>query len=475
MKGRTTGRTHYDEALGIAKAQMSNQLELPFEGRGEAPRVQRSGQAVQASSVASGSTATSVAEGMSMEVVLEDGNLRRALKRVRQNKGAPGIDGMTVDDLAPHLITEWARIREELLTGTYRPAAVRSHDIPKPGGGTRTLGIPTVLDRFIQQALLQVLQPIYDKTFSDHSHGFRPGRSAHDAVRSAQRYIQEGRRWVVDIDLEKFFDRVNHDILMGRLARRIGDGRLLGLIRRYLEAGMMANGIATERYMGTPQGGPLSPLLANVLLDEIDQKLEMRGQAFARYADDLRVFVKSKRAGDRVMRTLVQLFGKLRLQVNASKSAVARVWDRPFLGFAFWVGTGRTIQIRAAPGSVRVMKERVRQITCRSGGRSMVQVTNDLRTYLLGWSSPSNPTDTSGVFSELDRWIRPRLRAMQLKQWKRGRTVYRALRQRGLSSDAAAVVAAGTRRWWHTSGHLLNTALPNSYFAGLGVPTLAPQ
>ncbi|NNE34552.1 MAG: group II intron reverse transcriptase/maturase [Rhodothermales bacterium] len=469
MKDQRTGRTTFDEALGPVWVQKSNQLELPFEGRGEAPRARRSGQTRPASSLRTGS-----GTGL-MEAVLDGTNLRAALKRVRKNKGAPGIDGMTTGELPDYLIANWHQIREDLLAGLYRPQAVRRHDIPKASGGTRTLGIPTVLDRFIQQALLQILQTIYDKTFSDHSHGFRPGRSAHGAVRTAQRYIQEGRRWVVDIDLEKFFDRVNHDILMGRLAKRIGDRRILGLVRGYLEAGVMADGVTARRYMGTPQGGPLSPLLANILLDEVDQELEQRKHAFVRYADDLRVFVRSKKAGERVMRSLVKRFEKLHLQVNASKSAVSRVWDRPFLGFAFWAAQGKKVQMRISRASVKTMKARVRQITSRNRGRSLEQVAGELRTYLLGWKGYFHLAATPGVFRSLDEWIRHRLRAMQLKQWKRGTTTFRELRKRGLSSDAAAVVAAGTHRWWHTSAKMLNTAIPNTYFVALGIPRLGPH
>ncbi len=443
------------------------QLELPFEGRGEAPRVQRS---EQARSMAPEDERSGTA--YLMELVVEGENLRRALKRVKQNKGSPGIDRMRVEDLDDHLREEWRQIREELLAGRYRPQPIRRHLIDKEGGGKRELGIPTVLDRFIQQALLQVLQPIYDKTFSEHSHGFRPGRSAHGALREAQRYIQEGRRFVVDVDLEKFFDRVNHDVLMGRLARRIGDRRMLAQIRRYLSAGVMAGGVVMERHEGTPQGGPLSPLLANVLLDEVDKELERRGHAFVRYADDLRVFVRSKKAGDRVMRSLVKLFGKLRLRVNKEKSAVGRVWNRPFLGFAFWVAPGKRIRIKVSRRSLDKMKRRVRQITGRNGGRSMARVTSKLRRYLLGWKGYFRLADTPGVFRELDQWIRHRLRAIQLKQWKRGRTVYRELCARGMSRRAASIVAANTRRWWRNSAMAINIALPNSYYESMGVPHL---
>src|SRR5690606_9755160 len=269
-----------------------------------------------------------------METVVERENLVRALKRVRQNKGRAGIDGRSADDLPEYLRGNRERIGEELLTGSYQPLAVRRHEIPKSGGGVRQLGIPTVLDRFIQQAILQVLQPVFDPTFSEHSYGFRPGRRAHDAVCQAQRYVQSGRRWVVDVDLEKFFDRVNHDVLMSRLERRIGDKRLLRVIRRYLEAGMMANGVVVERYEGTPQGGPLSPLLANVLLDEVDRMLEASGHRFVRYADDCNVYVRSKRAGERVMQRMVKLYSKLKLKVNEEKSTVARAWERKYLGYS---------------------------------------------------------------------------------------------------------------------------------------------
>lgn len=288
--------------------QKSEQLELALESRGEAPHGQRSGEAPTTSRGDDGSGG----DHALMERVVERGNALAALKRVKQNKGGPGVDGMTVGELSPYLVTHWEALREQLLTGTYRPDPVRRHDIPKPGGGTRTLGIPTVRDRFIQQCLLQALQPLYDPTFSEHSYGFRPGRSTHDAVRAAQGYIQSGRRWVADVDLAKFFDRVNHDLLMERLSRRITDGRVLGLIRRYLVAGVMADGVVVERHEGTPQGGPLSPLLANVLLDEVDKALEKRGLVFARYADDLNVYAGSKRAADDAMATLKRLYARLR-------------------------------------------------------------------------------------------------------------------------------------------------------------------
>jgi group II intron reverse transcriptase/maturase len=409
-----------------------------------------------------------------MELVVARDNLKRALKRVRQNKGGPGIDGMRVEDLSEYLSENWEGIRRRLLAGTYQPSPVRRQEIPKSGGGKRQLGIPTVLDRFIQQAILQVLQPQFDPSFSSHSHGFRPGRRAHDAVREAQRYIQDGRRWVVDVDLESFFDRVNHDVLMGRLARRIADRRLLGIIRRYLEAGVMVNGVVTERYMGTPQGGPLSPLLANVLLDEVDQELERRGHAFVRYADDCNVYVRSKRAGERVMETLRRLYAKLRLRVNEEKSAVARVWDRQFLGYSFWVAAGKVVKRRVSAKALVKFKGRIRQITSRIGGRSLEQVAKELRSYMLGWSSYFGLADTPGIFHSLDQWIHRRLRALQLKQWKRGTTAFRALRARGVAQHAAAMAARFTRSWWHVAAHpALNMALPVRYLEELGVPRLA--
>lgn len=409
-----------------------------------------------------------------MERVLRRPNLMRALKRVRRNKGSAGIDGMTVDELSDWLKDHWRRIREQLLAGTYHPQPIRRASIPKPGGGERELGIPTVLDRLIQQALLQVLQPRFDRTFSEHSHGFRPGRSAHGAIGEARGYIQSGKRWVVDVDLEKFFDRVNHDVLMGRLGKRIEDRRVLGLIRRYLNAGVMDNGVAVERYEGVPQGGPISPLLANVLLDEVDKELEQRGHAFVRYADDLRVFVKSKKAAERVMRSVIGLFGKLRLRVNEEKSAVDRAWNRPFLGVAFWVAPGRQVRVKVAPKALERMKIRVRQLTRRTRGRSLAEVVQSLRAYLLGWRGYFRIAETPRRFSDLDEWIRHRLRAYQLKQWKRGKTVFRELVARAMSRDRAAQVAANARSWWRNSAMAIHIALPKKVFDGLGLPRLAP-
>jgi group II intron reverse transcriptase/maturase len=456
--------------LGRAGRQMSMQLELLLENRGEAPKVEQSGEARPA---VFGDERSGSGHAL-MELVVERDNLRRALKRVRQNKGSPGIDGMCVEELPEYLGGCWWEIRRQLLAGTYQPKPVRRQEIPKSGGGVRQLGIPTVLDRFIQQAILQVLQPIFDPTFSEHSHGFRPGRRAHDAVREAQGYIQGGRRWVVDVDLEKFFDRVNHDVLMGRLARRISDRRLLGIIRRYLEAGVMESGVVMERYMGTPQGGPLSPLLANVLLDEVDRELERRGHAFVRYADDCNVYVRSRRAGGRVMETLRRLYAALRLVVNEEKSAVARVWERQFLGYSFWVAEGKVVKRRVSAKALGKFKERIRQITRRSGGRSLEQVVEEVRRYMLGWISYFRLANTPGIFRSLNQWIHRRLRALQLRQWKRGRTAYRELRARGVNENLAWRAARYARSWWHVAGHhALHTALPGAYFDALGVPRLA--
>jgi RNA-directed DNA polymerase len=467
-KGPNKEESETTVSLRRKMPQMSRQLELPLKDRGEAPNVQRSEEARPATH----GNERSGASGL-MELVCERQNLGAALKRVRKNKGSPGIDGMTVDELPDYLKAKWAELREQLLSGMYQPAAVKQQLIPKSNGGVRQLGIPTVLDRFIQQALLQVLQPMFDPGFSSHSHGFRPGKRAHDAVVEAQRYIQEGRKWVVDVDLAAFFDRVQHDVLMGRLAKRIEDRRALGLIRRYLSAGVMANGVTTERHEGTPQGGPLSPLLANVLLDEVDKELEKRGHSFVRYADDNNVYVKTKRAGERVMGLLRRIYAKLRLQVNESKSAIDLAWNRKILGYSFWVAPGRVIKRRVASKALATMKEKVRLLTRRTVGRSIPHVVAGLRSYLLGWKEYFRLADTPKIFGELDEWIRHRLRAIHLKQWRRGTTIFRELRARGLSVRVAAGVAANCRRWWWNSAKLIHVAFPTRYFDQLGLPRLA--
>ncbi|AIO46268.1 reverse transcriptase family protein [Burkholderia cepacia] len=400
-------------------------------------------------------------------------NLKQAFKRVRANKGAAGVDGLDIDQTSRHLVTAWPAIREQLLKGTYRPSPVRRVTIPKPDGGERELGIPTVTDRLIQQALLQVLQPVLDPGFSEHSYGFRPGRRAHDAVLAAQSYVQSGRRIVVDVDLEKFFDRVNHDILIDRLQKRIGDASVIRLIRAYLNSGIMDDGVVQQREQGTPQGGPLSPLLANVLLDEVDKELERRGHCFARYADDANVYVRSRRAGERVMALLRRLYGQLRLKVNETKSAVASVFGRKFLGYSLWVASGGVIKRKVAARALLAFKRRIRELTGRSGGRSMKDVVERLRPYVLGWKAYFWMAQTPRVWLDLDKWMRHRLRVIQLKHWRRGPTIYRELRALGAPSAVAQQVAANSCHWWRNSGKLLNSVLTLAYFDRLGVPRLS--
>ena len=408
-----------------------------------------------------------------LQAALTRENLRRAFKRVRVNKGAAGVDGLDIDQTARHLATEWPGIRQQLLAGTYRPSAVRRVTIPKPDGGQRELGIPTVTDRLIQQALLQVLQPILDPTFSEHSYGFRPGRRAQDAVLAAQSYVQSGRRVVVDVDLEKFFDRVNHDILMDRLQKRIGDAGVIRLIRAYLNSGIMSDGVVQQRYQGTPQGGPLSPLLANVLLDEVDKELERRGHCFARYADDCNVYVRSRKAGERAMNLLRRMYARLHLTVNEAKSAVGSVFGRKFLGYSLWASAKGEVKRKVAAKPMATFKQRIRQLSRRCGGRSLHEVVQRLRPYLLGWKSYFGLAQTPTVWRELDEWLRHRLRAIQLKQWKRGTTMYRELRALGAPHDVARRVAANSTRWWRNSGKLLNSVLTIDHFDRLGLPRLS--
>ena len=399
-------------------------------------------------------------------------NLQQAFKRVRANKGAAGVDGLDINQTSQHLVMAWPAIREQLLSGTYRPSPVRRVTIPKPDGGERELGIPTVTDRLIQQALLQVLQPILDPTFSQYSFGFRPRRCAQHAVRVARSYVQSGRRVVVDVDLEKFFDRVSHDILIERLQKRIDDVGVIRLIRAYLNSGIMSDGVVQERHQGTPQGGPLSPLLANVLLDEVDKELERRGHCFVRYADDANVYVRSHRAGERVMVLLRSLYAKLHLTVNETKSAVASVFGRKFLGYSFWSGQGE-IKCKVAAKPLANFKQRIRQLTRRSGGRSMSDVVEGLRRYMLGWKAYFQLAQTPKIWRTLDEWVRHRLRAIQLKHWKRGTTIYRELKAFGASDSVARQMAGNSRRWWRNSDRLLKTVLTIAYFDRLGVPRLS--
>jgi len=404
---------------------------------------------------------------------LASANMVKAWKRVKANRGGAGVDGRTIAETAAYLTTHWPRIRDALLNGSYRPEPVRRVQIPKAGGGSRELGIPTVSDRLIQQALLQVLQPRIDPTFSEHSYGFRPGRRAQDAVLTAQRYVQDGYRVVVDVDLEKFFDRVNHDILMDRLSRRIDDKAVLRLIRSYLVAGIMDGGVVMQRYEGTPQGGPLSPLLANVLLDEVDRALETRGHRFVRYADDCNVYVRSRRAGERVLDGLRGLYDRLHLKVNEAKTAVAPATGRKFLGYALWRSAGDRIKCAVAQKALETYKQRIRQLTRRSGGRSLPEVVERLRTYMPGWKAYFQLAQTPQVFRKLDEWLRHRLRAVQLKHWRRSSTMRRELLAMGASATDADKVARNSRCWWRNSRMLLNRAMPIAYFDRLGVPRLS--
>lgn len=447
------------------------QLLLAFaaEGRGESPEAAEEGTEPR---VAERAAESPTQTDSLMEEVCQRDNLWKALKRVQANKGAPGVDGMTVGELPKYLKRHWPKIREQLLAGTYRPQPVKRVEIPKPEGGVRKLGIPTALDRFIQQAVLQVLGTRWDRTFSEHSYGFRPGRSAHQAVAQAQAYIAEGYGYTVDIDLEKFFDRVNHDMLMGRVAKRVADKRLLKLIRAFLNAGVMENGLVSPSEEGAPQGGPLSPLLSNLLLDEWDRELERRGLRFVRYADDCNIYVRSRRAGERVMQSITRfLTGKLKLKVNASKSAVARPAERKFLGFSFT--RGRRPKRRIAPGSLSRFKRRIRELTKRNRGVSLERMVAELRRYLTGWRGYFGFCETPAVLRDLDSWIRRRLRCFQWKQWKLGHTRFAELRRRGVGKDLAAQTAGSSRGLWHLSrSPALSIALSGAYFDSLGLPRL---
>jgi RNA-directed DNA polymerase len=409
---------------------------------------------------------------VTLEEVFEKENMWRAYRRVVSNAGAAGIDGITVEELKPLLQARWEAIRTELLAGTYQPQPVLKVDIPKPDGGVRTLGIPTVLDRMIQQALYQALQGWYDETFSEQSFGFRLGRSAHDAVKRAREHVAAGHRWVVDLDLEKFFDRVNHDILMSRLARRIKDKRILLLIRRYLQAGMMAGGLVSPRVEGTPQGGPLSPLLSNILLDELDQELERRGHRFVRYADDCNIYVQSQRAGERVLASIERfLRDRLRLTVNRSKSAVDRPWRRKFLGFTFTVHFQP--KLRVAPLAVQRFKTKLRMLLRTGRGQNLGQFVKRLRPMLLGWSSYFRIAQVRTTFEDLDQWIRRKLRATLWRQWKRPWTRARELRRRGLAQTRAWSSAMnGHGPWWNAGSSHMHQAVPNRYLTQLGLCSL---
>jgi RNA-directed DNA polymerase len=412
---------------------------------------------------------------VTLEKVLWRENMWRAYERVVSNQGAPGVDGVTVEQLKPLLQARWEAIRKELLDGTYQPSPVRKVEIPKPGGGVRTLGIPTVVDRLIQQALYQALQAWYDTRFSDHSFGFRPGRGAHDALERAREHVAAGYRWVVDMDLEKFFDRVNHDILMSRLARRIEDKRILRLIRRYLQAGMMEDGLVSARTEGTPQGGPLSPLLSNILLDKLDKELERRGHRFVRYADDCNIYVRSRRSGERVLASVERfLKDRLRLTVNRDKSAVDRPWNRKFLGYTFT--THFQPKLKVAVQSVMRFKSRLRELFRIGRGRSLARLIEELRPKLIGWVSYFRKSEVRIAFEELDQWIRRKLRAILWRQWKRNWTRARELERRGLAHDRAWISATcGRGPWWNAGASHMNQAVPTRHLRQLGLPSLIQE
>jgi RNA-directed DNA polymerase len=407
-----------------------------------------------------------------MEEVCERENLKEALRRVKANKGSAGVDGMTIGGITDYLKQHWPAIREQLLNGTYEPKPVRRVEIPKPDGGMRKLGIPTVLDRFIQQAVLQVLQRRWDRTFSQHSYGFRPGRSAQQAVAQAQHHIADGYGWVIDLDLEQFFDRVNHDKLMGRIAQRVDDKRLRKLIRAFLNAGVMENGLVSSSVEGTPQGGPLSPLLSNLVLDELDRELERRGHRYVRYADDSNIYVRSERAGHRVMASVTRFITtQLKLTVNASKSAVARPQERKFLGFSFTAGpeVKRTI----APQAIDRFKARIREITRRAKGVSIETTIEELAPYMRGWRTYFGFCETPEALVYLTRWVRLRLRAALWRQWKTPRSRRAALIELGVRHQLASNTAgSGLGPWYLARAKALSVGLSNAYFASLGLPTL---
>jgi RNA-directed DNA polymerase len=456
----------------MSDKRQKNRLLLAFaeENRGEAPN--GLGEGTETFTAKRGTESPAIGEQL-MEEVCGRENCKRALARIKANKGSAGMDGMTVQQLPEHLKQHWPIIREQLLSGTYKPQPVKRVEIPKPDGGIRKLGIPTVLDRFIQQAVMQVLQGRWDRTFSEHSYGFRPGRSAHQAVEQAQKYIAEGYRWVVDLDLEKFFDRVNHDRLMAKIAERVSDKRLLKLIRAFLTAGVLENGLVNPVDEGTPQGGPLSPLLSNIVLDEFDRELERRGLRFARYADDCNIYVRSKRAGERVMGSVTRFIAtKLKLKVNQQKSAVARPGERKFLGFSF---TNAGIpKRRIAPKAVERFKERTRELTSRTRGVSIERMAEELTRYFRGWIGYFGRCETPSVLEGLEQWVRRRLRSVIWKQWKRSPVRFAELRKRGVGKELAAKTAGSAHGPWRLANSpALAIALPNAYFDSLGIPRLA--
>ena len=455
----------------MSAKRQKNQLVLAFaeRDRSEAPKAPPEGTEAL---TAKCDTERPASHEQLMEEVCERRNCWQAYKRVKGNKGSPGIDGMTIADLSGYLKQHWPRIREQLLRGAYQPQPVRRVEIPKPDGGVRKLGIPTVLDRLVQQAVMQVLQRRWDPTFSGHSYGFRPQRSAHQAVAKAQEYITSGHRWVVDLDLEKFFDQVNHDRLMAAIARRVTDKRVLRLIGAFLKVGVLENGLVSPAEKGTPQGGPLSPLLSNIVLDELDRELERRGHRFVRYADDCNIYVRSRRAGQRVMASITGFITRrLKLKVNQSKSAVARPEARKFLGFSF--SNHKEVKRRVAPKALWRCKQKIRMLTRRTRGISVEQRSKELAAYLRGWKGYFGFCETPSVLEGLDHWIRRRLRSVIWKQWKRGRRRYEQLRRRGVRQDLAACTAGSPHGPWRLAkSPALSIAFPVAYFDSLGLPRL---
>jgi RNA-directed DNA polymerase len=450
----------------------NNQLELALEAvnKGETRKTADKG---TEASVAKQAAESPVNTERLMEEVCERKNCEQALKRVKANGGSPGMDGMTVRELPAFLKARWPEILDQLLKGTYKPQPVKRVEIPKPDGGVRKLGIPTVLDRYIQQAVMQVLQGRWDGEFSRHSHGFRPLHSAHQAVSEAQQYIAEGYRHVADIDLEKFFDRVNHDKLMGQVAKRIADKRTLKLIRAFLKAGVMENGLVGPTDEGTPQGGPLSPLLSNLVLDELDRELEKRKLRFVRYADDCNIYVRSRRAGERVMKSIAAFITrKLKLKVNSEKSAVARPWERKFLGFSFtW---NRQPKRRIAPKALKRFKEKVRELTSRTRGVSLERMAEELGRYLRGWQGYYGYCQTPSVMAKLEGWAKRRLRSAIWKQWKSGKVRFAELTKRGVDKRTASYTAGCCHGPWRVSNSpALAIALSNAFFESLGLPHLS--
>jgi RNA-directed DNA polymerase len=453
---------------GMRQKIRCKQLYLAFEADGRGKTLGAAGEGSEPL-MAKRNSESPAREDRLMEEVCDRKNLEVAWKRVRANKGGPGVDGMTIDATTDHLRKHWPIIREQLLSGTYQPQPVKRVEIPKPDGGVRKLGVPCVVDRLIQQALLQVLQRRWDPTFSEHSYGFRPGRSARQAVAQSQRYIAEGYSYVVDIDLERFFDRVNHDRLMARIAERVADKRVLKLIRAFLNAGVLEDGLVRPSDEGTPQGGPLSPLLSNLVLDEFDQELTHRGHRFCRYADDCNIYVRSRRAGERVMASVSRFLTRtLRLKVNESKSAVARPEERKFLGFSI---SNDGSERRIAPKALDRFKTRIRELTRRTAGVSLAKLVEKLAPYLIGWRGYFGFCQTPRVLSNLDAWIRRRLRMYLWRQWKNGRNRFKELRRLGVSKFHAAVAAGSPTGFWRMSGHVaVQQALRNHYFDSIGLP-----